>query len=190
MSDLENIQPTQKLTPKHKLFIDEYFRCNMNATKAYRVVYPKVNYDTARANSSELLAKPNIQEHINKRLSEMAMSADEVLMRLSAMARADMLPFIEFASDGFIYFDFSHPDAKEYMFLIKKIKTKRTRRLEGRGDDAETWEDEWVEVELHDSQAALEKIGKYHKLFADRVEISGKDGEAIEFIEVVKDHGE
>ena len=83
-----------------------------------------------------------------------------------------MLPFIRITDEGFTYFDFSHPDAKNYFHLIKKIKTKRTRRVEGRGDDAEVWEDEWVEVELHDAQAALEKIGKYHGLFIDRTDVT------------------
>ena len=106
------------------------------------------------------------------------MSANEVLKRLSDMAKANMLPFIRIEEDGSTYFDFSHPDAKNYFHLIKKLKTKRTRRVEGRGEDAEEWEDEWVEVELHDAQSALEKVGKYHGLFIERQDITS-DGEKI-----------
>lgn len=178
MLGLENIHSMQNISYKHKAFIDEYFRCNMNATEAYFNVYSSKNRNNARTSAATLLAKPNIQEEINRRLTEKAMGSDEVLARLSAMARASLLPFIKITDEGFVYFDFSHPDAKEYLFLIKKIKTKRTRRLEGKGESSEVWEDEWVEVELHDSQSALEKIGKYHKMFIDRIDVT-TDGNKI-----------
>jgi hypothetical protein len=101
------------------------------------------------------------------------MGSTEVLGRLSDMARATVLPFIRISEDGAVFFDFSDPDAKNYFHLIKKVKTKRTRRLTGRGDDVEQWEDEWVEVELHDAQAALVNMGRHHKLFTDQQEVSG-----------------
>ena len=120
----------------------------------------------------ENLTKPYIRDYINKRLDESAMSASEVLKRLGDQARASLLPFIEITDDGFVYFDFSHPDAKNYMHLIKKIKSKRTRRLTGKSDDAELWEDEWVEVELYDAQSALALLAKHHKLLNDPVNIT------------------
>ena len=158
--------PIQKLRRKHRLFVDELFRCNMNATAAYQAVYG-ASYDSSRANGAKLLANTSIQAEISKRFKERVMGPDEVVFRLSAMSRASQLPFIRFTVDGHVYFDFSHPEAKEYFFLIKKIKTKRTRRVEGHGESAETWEDEWVEVELHDAQTALNTLAKYHNLLTD-----------------------
>jgi hypothetical protein len=101
------------------------------------------------------------------------MSATEVLGRLSEMARASVLPFVRITEDGAVYFNFSDPQAKDYLYLIRKVKTKRARRLEGRGEDSEEWEDEWVEVELHDAQNALVNMGRHHKLFVDQQEVSG-----------------
>jgi len=101
------------------------------------------------------------------------MSATEVLGRLSEMARASVLPFVRITEDGAVFFNFSDPQAKEYLYLIRKVKTKRARRLEGRGEDAEEWEDEWVEVELHDAQNALVNMGRHHKLFVDQQEVNG-----------------
>lgn len=143
----------------------------MNGTEAYRRLHPKTNYDSCRVGASKLLTTANIKAAISKRLDELAMPKSEVLARLSGMARASTFKFIRITDEGFCYFDFSDPEAEEYFYLIKKIKTKRTRRLEGKGKDAEPWEDEWVEVELHDSQAALEKIGSYHKLFEPKEEL-------------------
>jgi hypothetical protein len=102
------------------------------------------------------------------------MGQTEVLGRLSDMGRANLLPFIRISEEtGAVYFDFSDPEARKYFHLIKKVKTKRTRRISGKGDDAEAWEDEWVEVELHDAQNALVNMGRHHKLFVDQQELSG-----------------
>jgi len=167
---LDESVPTPKLSNKHRRFVDEYFINNMNATAAYCATYG-VDRDTGRNNGARLLANDYIQAEITRRMKEKAMGSDEVLTRLSGMARASHLPFIQVNDKGAVFFDFSHPDAKENFYLIKKIKTKRTRRIEGRGDDAEIWEDELVEVELHDSQAALEKIGKQLGMFRDKVDL-------------------
>jgi len=141
----------------------------MNGTDAYSRLHPDTNRDSCRANSSKLLANTNIQSAISDYLTKQAMGKDEVLSRLSAIARASEFPFIRITDEGFCYFDFSDPEAEQYFFLIKKIKTKRTRRVEGKGKDAENWEDEWIEVELHDSQQALNTIAKYHGMLVDRV---------------------
>jgi phage terminase small subunit len=185
MTDQESTtHPIPKLTPKHRRFIDAYFRLALNATDAYKDTYPKASYDAARVNGCKLLTDTNIKAEIDRRYSEQVMAPSEVLKRLSDMSRANLLPFIRITNEGFTYFDFSHPDAKNYFHLIKKIKTKRTRRIEGRGDNAEEWEDEWVEVELHDAQAALEKIGKYHHLFREDVDLTSK-GEKLKGYVVV-----
>jgi len=148
------------------MFVEEYI-ISWNAADAAR----KAGYseNTSRQMGYENLTKPYIREYIDKRLGEAAMSANEVLKRLSDQARSNLLPFIEITSDGFVYFDFSHPDAKNYMHLIKKIKTKRSRQISGKGEDAEIWENEWVEVELYDAQSALVQLGRHHSLFTDNV---------------------
>jgi phage terminase small subunit len=164
------------LTNKQRLFVEEYLQ-SWNATDAAR----KAGYSqkTAFIIGYENLRKPYIRAFIDKRLSESVMSADEALKRLSDQARASLLPFIDITDEGFVYFNFSHPEAKKYMHLIKKVKSKRTRRMEGGGKNAEMWEDEWVEVELYDAQSALEKIGKYHGLFIDRTDLTS-GGKPIE----------
>lgn len=104
------------------------------------------------------------------------MSSEEVLYRLGSVARAALMPFVRVDDDGFVYFNFADPDAKRHMHIIKKLKSKRERRIDGKGEEAKTWEGEWVEVELHDPLKALELIGKQHRLFTERLEI-GRTGE-------------
>ncbi len=99
--------------------------------------------------------------------------------RLSDIARGSLRPFVKIEDDGFVHFDFSSPDALEHLHLIKSIQTKRTRRVQGKGEDAEEWEDEYARVELCDITHALELLGKAHKLFVERREHSGPDGGPI-----------
>jgi hypothetical protein len=124
------------------------------------------------------LTKLEIKAELDRRVKEKIMSADEVMTRLSDIARASHMPFVRFSDDGFVYFNFSDPNAQNYFHLIKKIKTKRQRQIRGHGDDAETWEGEWVEVELYDAQAALLTMAKYHNLITDKVDITS-GGEKI-----------
>ena len=110
------LPPTpNKLKPKHKAFVDAYFRLAMNATDAYAEAYPKASRETARRNGSTLLTNTDIRSEIDRIFSEQVMSPSEVLKRLSDMGKANLLPFIRITDEGFTYFDFSHPDAKNYL---------------------------------------------------------------------------
>jgi hypothetical protein len=51
------------------------------------------------------------------------------------------------------------------LHLIKKIKVTTITK-----DDSQV---ETVEFELHDSQSALVHLGKYHKLFTDKLSLDG-----------------
>jgi phage terminase small subunit len=169
----------KSLTAKEKIFVDEYLKCFNGAQAARNAKYSK---NSIYAIAYENLRKPHIRAEIDKRMSEIHMSSAEVLARLSDHARASHRPFVKVTDDGFVYFDFSNPEAIDHMHLVKKIETKRSRRVVGKvnkDEDPEEWEDEWVKVELHDPQSALQMLGKYHKLFVDRKEHSGPNGGPI-----------
>lgn len=169
----EGKEKKRKLTDKEKLFVDEYLKCFNGAEAARKAGYSERSiYNIAYEN----MRKREIREEIDRRMTEVHMSSAEVLARLADHARGSHRPFVRITDDGFVYFDFSNPEALEHLHLIKKIKTKRARRLEGRGEDAEEWEDEWAEVELHDPQRALELLGKANRIFVERHEHTGKDG--------------
>ncbi len=160
-------------------FVNAYFEENMNATRAYMKLHPKASYESARASASETLTKVNIKVEITRRLNANAMTAEEALFRLGEMARAELMPFIHIDEDGFAWFNLADKEAKKYMWLIKEMETKRERRIEGKGKEAETWEGEWVRVKLHDAQAALRDILKMHGRFIERVEVGGKLDQTI-----------
>ena len=144
----------------------------MNGTRTYMKLHPNASYETAGVNASVTLKKTRIRAEIKRRLDERAMSAEEAIYRLGEIGRADLFPFIRIDDDGFVYFNFADSEAKRHLFLIKKIKSKRERRLEGKGDDAEAWEGEWVEVELHDAHAAIRDILKLHGKFIEKMDLT------------------
>lgn len=165
-----------ELTAEEWVLANAYFERGMNQTQAYLSVHPDADYDSARTIASRLFAKVNIKAAVKKLINDKAMSAEEALARISDIARGTHAPFIKVGEDGFVYFDFSHPEAKNNLHLIKEIETKRERRIEGEGEDAEEWEGEWVKVKLHDAYAANRDILKYHGKLTEKLDLSNKDG--------------
>jgi len=153
---MDELKPLSERVPikKHRLFIDELFKCNMHQAQAYLNVYGG-DYDNARARSSGLVAKRNIAEEIERRLSEKAMTANEVIARLAEQAQAQYSDYI--SPDGTVDLGRLLEDGKGH--LIKKTKHNKDGKLE---------------VEFYDAQSALVHIGKIHSLFTDRVEHTGE----------------
>jgi hypothetical protein len=107
------------------------------------------------------------------------MSAEEVLMRLSDIARGDLAGLMEITPSGFTFRLLVDENGERIVNpktkLIRKIKQKVTTYL-GKTEDAEDREIIETEMELYSAQEALNTLGKYHKLFVDRQEITGEDG--------------
>ena len=161
------------ISNKQRVFIEEYLQC-WNATEAAR----RAEYAHPNKQGPRLLVNIGIQEEIQKRIDEKAMSADEVLLRLGDMGRGDIGDFMDIES---MSFSLALEKAKEQgkTHLIKKVKQRTTITQKKDGDEEEN---HWIELELHDSQAALVHLGKHHKLFTDKVEHSG----TVEHIEVIE----
>jgi hypothetical protein len=138
------------------------------------IVYPKSSYASANVSSARLLSNTSIKKEIEKRMKDHAMPANEALKRLSDMARALLFPFVRIDDDGQVYFNFADAEAKKHFHLIKKIKSKKYSYILGKRDEAIEVKEQWVEVELHDAQRALELLGKHYKLFTERIEQTEK----------------
>ena len=152
------------MNKKQRVFVEEYLQC-WNATEAAE----RAGYAHPNKQGPRLLVNVGISDVIQKRISEKAMSADEVLLRLGDMARGDIGDFL---SIGGMSFDLSLKQAQELgiTHLIKRVKQRTIITQKKDGDEEEN---HYIEIELHDSQAALEKLGRHHKLFTDRQEIIG-----------------
>lgn len=157
------------LNSKQQLFLNEYLK-TFNATKAAKAA--GYSQDTAYSQGHRLLKNDEIAEAIRARLDEAAMTANEVLYHLSEIGRGDFDDVTD--NNGNLDMDKARELGKTR--LIKKVRqrTVTTADKDGAGSDITE-----TEVEIHDRVRALELIGKYHKLFTDKTELSGVDGGAI-----------
>ena len=90
MSEKEK-EKVGKLSPKQILFVEYYLgEANFNARKAAELAGYKGSPRSLTSQGHELVNKPLVAEYIKQRLSEAAMSADEVLMRIGKQARASI----------------------------------------------------------------------------------------------------
>lgn len=146
------------LTGKQALFVEEYLM-RRNATEAAARAGYRGDREVLAAVGYENLRKPQISEAISRRTTESAMSADEVLARLADQARSTIDDFISFNVAPYPTFTLDLAKARELgaMHVIKKIKYN----AEGH-----------PEIELYDAQSALIQIGRYHKLFAEKLDIN------------------
>lgn len=152
-------KPSQQLTNKQRVFIEEYLIC-WNATEAARRAGYGGDDDTLKSIGCENLAKPYILARVRERLAESAMKADEVLARIAEIARGDMDDFVDADS---LSLDLRKAKRRGKMHLIKKFKITTTTK-----DDAQT---DTIEFELYDKQTALQTLAKHHGLLVDRLKV-------------------
>lgn len=140
------------LTRKQRAFIEHYL-ANWNAAEAAR----KAGYSEKAAKQAgyKLMQREDVQAAISARISELTMTADEVLIRLGDIARGSIAGFL--TDEGRI--DIASGLQAGQIHLVKRLKRTPTEYGEA------------VDLELYDRQAALVQIGRYHKLWVDSVHV-------------------
>lgn len=155
-----------KFTDKQRAFIEHYLSC-WNATEA--AISAGYSKKTARSMGCENLTKPNIREEIEKRMSELAMTANEVLFRLGKMARSSVDDIVKMDEKGHISLDFAKAKENGSIHLIKSIVPTA----------------HGTKVELHDQRGALVDIGKHLGMFVNKIDHTS-GGEKI-IVKIVSD---
>jgi phage terminase small subunit len=162
------------LSNKQRAFVEHYLMC-WNATEAAK----RAGYSekTAYAQGHRLLKNAEVQAALAERIEGLKAGADEVLLRLASHSRGSMDDFI----GSMDRIDIEKARTLGVMHLVKRIKQRTTTISKSQGEDIETHE---IELELYDAQAATVQLGKYHRLFVDRQEVTGKDGGPIEVVPI------
>lgn len=141
------------MNDRQRIFVSEYIKC-WNASEAARRAGYNGKSDVI---GSRLLGDVSIKAIIDARLAEIKMSADEALVRLADQARVDIGDFAKYFNlDG--TFDLQKAKDDGVSHLIKKLKLTQYG----------------TELELHDKDFALDKIGKAHGLFNDKTTFDGE----------------
>lgn len=152
--------PETTLTVKQKEFVRYYLgRANGNASEAARLA----GYGSPMQRGYELTHMPSVAAEIKRVLDERAMPANDVLARLADQARGPS-QYLSAAGER-VYIDAERMIEDGMGHLIKGVKETVTKD----GDRIQT-------IEFADSQSALIHLGRFHKLFTDKTEVSGEDG--------------
>ena len=152
------------MTDAQKRFCDEYL-IDLNATRAYKVAYPNCKKDdTARANSSRLLTKANIQEYISKKQKEIEkrteVTQDRVINELAKIAFLDIRKL--YTENGQLKNIADMDD--DIAGAISSLET--LEEYDGYGNNREKIGDT-QKVKLLDKTRALELIGKHLGMFKE-----------------------
>ena len=153
-----------KLTEKQKRFVDEYL-VDLNATRAYMLVYPSCKKEeTAAAASARLLRNVKVKEYIDKRMKDREkrteITQDKVLMELARIGFANATDYVTVEDKG------------QYKVVIikstKDIPEDKLAAIAGIKQGANG-----IEIKLHDKVKALEDIGRHLGMFKDKIEVTG-----------------
>jgi len=144
---------------KQRIFVDQYLRC-WNATQAAKDA--GYSQRTAGVQGHRLLQRDDVQALISERIEDVAMGADEVLIRLAEQARADMADIVTLNKQGELQIDLEALKAKG---LSRLIKTLRQSKRDG------------LVVELYDAQSALVHLGRAHGVFVDKTALTDPTGQ-------------
>lgn len=163
--------PIKKMTPRVRVFIDTYL-ATWNATTAAKMAL----YKNPGVIGARYLQEPIVKAAIEERLAQLAMTSNEVLLRLSQQGRATVEDFVSFTdaqgNPVAPYIDLDRARAEGKLHLLRRIKFGPQ-----------------IEIELHDAQSALTQLGRVHGLFTDKTELTGAGGDALQVHIYIPDNG-
>lgn len=142
------------LNDKQRAFVDHYL-ISRNASKAARLA--GYSDKTAGQQGYRLLQSPAVQAAIRESMAALAMTAEEVLFRLTEQAQVSMEDFLSITLGTSPRIDLGKALEAGKLHLVKKISFDKAGQI--------------ASIELHDAQSALVQLGRYHALFTDKVEV-------------------
>lgn len=161
------------MTEKQKIFADEYL-IDLNATRAYKVAYPRVrNDETAATNASRLLRNAKVAAYVTERMEarqkRTEITQDRVIEELAAIAFARATDFTQIV-DGKVVWTDTENLSEEQSRVIAEIK-------EGKFG---------IELKLNDKEKALELLGRHLGMFKDKLEVTGLEAEQTKLDDLIQ----
>lgn len=152
---------SDSLTDKQKAFCREYLK-DFNAKQAsIRAGYSE---DSAGSIGHENLNKPEVQRHIQELAGKMNSRTDNkierIITELQLIAFGSLRDVLEWDAGGVSLKN--SKDIGDSARLVSEVSENRT-------DKATT-----TKVKMHDKLKALELLGRYHKIFSDKIEQDSK----------------
>jgi len=169
LTHLKKRPKTLKRQSREQLFCAEYVK-DLNGTRA--AIAAGYGKKSARAAASRLLTKHYIKARVaqltEKHAGKLDLSAEKVLAELSRLGFSNMLDYMRVNEDGAFDLDFSKL-TREQAAAIQEYTVDAT----GGTGDGERKRVMRTRFKLVSKIDALVALGKYLKLFTDKVEVSG-----------------
>jgi phage terminase small subunit len=142
--------------------------------RAYKHVYPKSSQHAAETAFGRLLRNAEFSARISEMNAQAAegavATARQVLEELTKIGLANMQDYMRAGPDGDPVLDFGSL-SRDQAAALQEVTVENF--MNGRGDDAR--EVRWVKFKLADKRAALVDLGRHHKLFTDKTELTEKN---------------
>jgi phage terminase small subunit len=178
--DFSDCAAFQKLRTRVQSFVLYYLNSFDGKTFNGALAARQAGYaaHTARITAAQLLQKPNVKSAVSelkakifdspqiKAATEKIASAQEVAEYLTQVLRGDIGQVAEWNDGGLSFNSTSEGMPEESRRLIKKITVKEKTSPKGDFTEVQT------AVELHDPVRAAELLGKYHKMFIEKVDMN------------------
>lgn len=141
------------LSPKQRLWLHHYLTdANLNATEAARLAGYSDEGGAARVQGSRMLANVNVIEAVREAIEARAMQPDEIIARLSDMARSSLDDFVTVQADGALTLDMNKAKRRGLLHTFETIKHNKFG----------------VQITRYSALDALDKLARVHKLFGDQ----------------------
>lgn len=182
------------MTDAQKRFCNEYL-IDLNATRAYKVAYPKCKEDeTANAASSRMLRNVKVQEYISKKQKEIEkrteVTQDMVIKELAAIAFSKASDYAKLKKmkrnvpifDGEDIVDYKEEEYIGIEFTpTNELSEEQKKALAGIKEGKFG-----IQVDSCDKVKALELLGKHLGMFSD-VNVNMKNAVQVELVDDVNE---
>lgn len=178
------------LTAKREKFVQELIK-NKSQREAFRIAYPRSRSwkdENVDSSASNLLKNHKVAARYNELQSKVLAEAEkkciitatEILEELSRIATADIKDFLEFKTVKTVV-DTDKETGEPIIDYAPVVNTKDSSQIDGRVIQEVSINSRGVfTFKLHDKMAALDKLGKYFKLFTDKIEVQAEVNNPLE----------
>ena len=160
------------LTASQRLFVAEYVK-DWNATRAILRLRPHIGEKSARTEGWRMLTQAAVRAEVNRiekeRAANLRTQAEDIERALAELAYVDLLDIFDDRGD-------LKPLSEIPPHARRAIAAIDVESREGR--DGQTYTVK--KVRLWDKKGALELLGRYRKMFTDRVETEHRGAVSIQ----------
>lgn len=182
LTEAELADCAESCTEKEQAFAREYV-VDLNGTQAiFRCgkIFHVSTADVACITASRMLARARVRAFIDtlkaQRHAQTSYTADKVIQEMAILAHSDYSHY-RVDAEGQIQLAEGAPEGA--MRAIASVKHRKTIKEDRNGNVEITHH---VEFKLWDKPAPLKLMGRQVGLYADKVEVTGKDGAPLEMV--------